>query len=221
MSQILILKSDFANLYSVENALRHLGYTPLVSDRPNEIKAAGALILPGVGYFEHVYDELLSKGLFGVIVDELKGGKPFLGICLGMQLLFECSYEGDHPNPGFGLLEGQVIPIPAEKVSRIPQIGWNELQFNPALSNSPLKRNLPANSHVYFDHSYYCDAQDKAAVLAWSELVEGFRVPVIVQKDNLFGVQFHPERSSTVGLQILKNFIEYALISAYRPSLKA
>ncbi len=156
-------------------------------------------------------EELDSSGMSQVVKTVASSGKPFLGICLGMQILFEKGYEGDEPCAGLGLLEGEVVPIPRETVSRVPHIGWNSLKVNPLHKNNALFYEQSESSQVYFVHSFYCSAKDSKEVVAYTELAEGFEVPVIVQKQNITGMQFHPERSGKVGLKFLNNFLQSCL----------
>ncbi len=190
-------------MYSVQNALKVLGHDSFLSDTKSEIDSADILIFPGVGSFAHVKNELNEKGLTPIIKDFAKRGKPFLGICLGMQLLFELSHEGDAPCEGLSLLSGEVLPLPPEKISRIPHIGWNSLSFK----EDQVFAGIKSGSQVYFVHSYFCAASEENT-LATTDVVPGFSVPVIVRKNNIYGMQFHPERSGNIGLKLLKNFIE-------------
>jgi imidazole glycerol-phosphate synthase subunit HisH len=206
---LCIIKSDFANLYSVQNALKSLGTQATISDDPAVIHRSDAVIFPGVGHFAQVKEDLDQRGLTPVIKNVAMSGKPFLGICLGMQILFDKSAEGEQTTEGLGLLEGEVVPIPPSKVDRIPHIGWNSLNLNQAHKNDPIF-NEQAETQVYFVHSFYCAVKEQEQVLASTELAEGFEVPVMVKKNNIYGMQFHPERSGQVGLKFLSNFVRLA-----------
>lgn len=204
MNSVSIIKSQFANLYSVINALKALGAEAALTDNPEEILASQKIIFPGVGSFEQVKQELDQKNLTETIKKAAKSKKPFLGICLGMQLLFENSSEGEKPCQGLSLLKGQVLPLPPAQVLRIPHIGWNSLNFT---QNHSITQNINNLAQVYFVHSYYCAPEDRAQIVAYAE-VNGFKVPAIIKSENVYGMQFHPERSGQVGLKLLENFLK-------------
>ena len=159
-------------------------------------------MLPGVGSFADAMDHLKKYELDKAINEYVSSGKPFLGICLGLQLLFESSEESPGVE-GLGLLEGKVLRIPAEEGLKIPHIGWNSLDYP---NKGRLFKDIDEGSFVYFVHSYYLKAKDEGIVTATTEY--GTHIHASVEKDNIFACQFHPEKSSSVGLQILKNFAE-------------
>ena len=196
---IVIIDYGVGNLASVKNALDKLGAKSKISSDFMEIRKADALILPGVGAARQGTKNLKKSGLDKVIVDEIGRGKPFLGICLGMQLLFEKSEEGNVKC--LGILKGLVKKF--QKMKKIPQIGWNQIETN---NNSKLLKGIKNKSYFYFVNSYYCDPNIKDIAKGITEY--GQRFCSVLEKDNIFGVQFHPERSGENGLQLLKNFWE-------------
>lgn len=208
-AKVSIVKSNYANLYSVHNALLSIGIEAQITSGSEELINSDYLICPGVGSFSQVKNYLDDSGLTYPIMEFIKTGKPFLGICVGMQILFELGYEGDTPTKGLGVMKGEVVLLP-KQVKRIPHIGWNSLitsDQNSAGAES-LLGGLSKSKEVYFVHSYYCSAKEKQDVLAYVEPVEGLQVPAMVKKNNVYGVQFHPERSGDVGLKILSNFLK-------------
>ena len=200
---IAIVDYGVGNLFSLKCSLDAIGAEAVVTGDAAVLRNAGKIILPGVGAFEDAARKLQSTGLDTVIKEEAAAGKPILGICLGMQLLFEKSYEfGEHQ--GLGLIPGSVVPmagfIPAEL--KIPHIGWNALRFQ---KSSPLFRYIQEGDFVYFVHSYFA-AHCNEFVIADTEY--GQYLTAAVQNKNVFGCQFHPEKSGTVGLNILKAFAQ-------------
>lgn len=196
-----IIDYDAGNIKSVEKALLALGETACVTRDPNVILSADRVILPGVGAFGDAMEKIRSYGLEEVIRKVVADKIPFLGICLGLQLMFEKSDESKGIK-GLGLLKGEILRIPENPELKIPHIGWNSLTFpNPGR----LFHGIPENAYVYFVHSYYLKAQEEEIVTAATEY--GISIHASVEKDNLFACQFHPEKSSDVGLMILKNFI--------------
>ena len=199
----VIIDYGVGNLFSLKSSFEALGADVTVSSDPNVIRSADRLILPGVGAFRDAREKLSSSGLDKVVTEEVKNGKKLLGICLGMQMLFEKSFEyGEYE--GLGLLKGEIRPI-AEVIDpalKIPHIGWNALSF---YKKSPLFRYLNEGDFVYFVHSFYATGCEDSLV-ATAE----YSVPLTaaVAKDNIYGCQFHPEKSGTVGLLILKAFLE-------------
>ena len=167
-----------------------------------EILAADKVILPGVGAFGDAMDTIRSRGLDHVIRQVVENGTPFLGICLGLQLLFERSDEAPGVE-GLGILGGEILRIPDQEGMKIPHMGWNSLHFE---NNGRLFRDIEENAYVYFVHSYYLKAKDESIVKASAEY--GIHIHASVEKGNVFACQFHPEKSSDVGLHILKNFVE-------------
>ena len=199
---IAIIDYDAGNLKSVEKALVALGETPIVTRDREEILKADKAILPGVGSFGDAMEHLHRFDLVDVIKKFCASGKPFLGICLGLQLLFERSDETPGVE-GLGILPGEILRIPDCKGLKIPHMGWNSLEITP---NAKLFEGISNGAYVYFVHSYYLKAKDPSIVAAttnYSTLIHAS-----VEKDNVFACQFHPEKSSEVGLHILKNFIE-------------
>lgn len=195
-----IIDYGAGNLRSVQKAVEYLGYDAVISKDREEILSCDRVILPGVGNFGDAALKLKKGNLVQTIYDVIEKGTPFLGICLGFQLLFESSEEAQGVC-GLGLIPGIVKRIPDTGL-KIPQMGWNSLSFKP----SPLFENVPSESYVYFVHSYYAHAKNPEDVIATTEY--GISLDVAVQKKNLYGVQFHPEKSSKTGLKMLQNFIK-------------
>ena len=198
---IAIIDYDAGNIKSVEKAIAFLGEEAVITRDKETILHADKVILPGVGSFGDAMEKLHKYGLVEVIHEVVAQGKPFLGICLGLQLLFESSEETPGVE-GLGLLKGKIIRIPNTDELKVPQIGWNSLQFP---REGKLFKNLPQDSYVYFVHSYYLQAEEPDIVVATTEY--GVTIHAAVEKDNIFACQFHPEKSSEVGLQIIKNFL--------------
>jgi len=195
---IVIIDYGMGNLHSVSKAVERLGYEAVVTGDAEKILAADAVILPGVGAYGDAMQHLRESGLDEVTKQFAATGKPLLGICLGMQLLFEQSEEyGIHQ--GLGLLEGEVIRFKGD--FKIPHMGWNKLQF---LQDSPLFLNL-TEGHVYFVHSYHALPKNEANLLATGDYFGP--VTAIVGKNNVYGMQFHPEKSGELGMQLLQNFL--------------
>lgn len=196
---IAVIDYGAGNLKSVSKALEFLKAKCIVTSRIEDIKKADKIILPGVGNFGDAVKSLKQLGIFGAIKKEIRRGKPYLGICLGLQLLFEKSEESKK-NEGLGIFKGNVVKFKANK--KIPQIGWNKLKIK---KKSKLFNGLK-EGHVYFVHSYYVKPKDKKIILTTTnyggeEFVSG------IEKGNIFAFQFHPEKSGTYGLKILKNFV--------------
>ena len=203
MAMIAVIDYDMGNLHSACKGLEKAGAIPQVTDRPAELERADAVVLPGVGAFDPAMQHLRSRGLVDVIQNLIASGKPFLGICLGLQILFECSEEGHEP--GLGIIAGTVKRFRPEPGITIPHMGWNQLEL--AQPRLPLWQQLPAQSWVYFVHSYYVDPIDpqvRAATVTHGSQT----ITAAIARDNLTAVQFHPEKSSTAGLQILANFVQ-------------
>lgn len=198
---LAVIDYDAGNIKSVQKALEFLGAQAIVTRDRDEILRASRVILPGVGSFGDAMTKLENFGLVSVIREVTKKQTPFLGICLGLQLLFEESEESPGVK-GLGLLPGKIVRIPRTEGLKIPQIGWNALEYP---SKGRLFENVPEHSFVYFVHSYYLQAQEKEIVKATAEY--GATIEASVEKDNIFACQFHPEKSSETGLQILKNFL--------------
>lgn len=197
---IAIIDYDAGNLKSVEKALQFLGQECVITRAFHEIKKADKVILPGVGSFGDAMSQLKKFELDKVIHEVAAEQKPFLGICLGLQLLFEGSEESDGEE-GLHLLDGEILRIPEQEGLKIPNIGWNSLDLQ---NNGRLFENLNGNPFVYFVHSYYLKAREESIVKATIEY--STHIHASVEKDNIFACQFHPEKSGTVGLQILSNF---------------
>jgi glutamine amidotransferase len=193
---IVVIDYNVGNVKSVCNALRHLGCDSELSRDPARIERASGLILPGVAAFGYAIEAL------GDAADLVKqagaGGKPILGICVGYQMLFDESCEYG-PHQGLGLIKGNVVPVPPEQT--VPHMGWNLVQFPGGMD---LFANLGPAKHFYFAHSYHAQVSDPQARIAYTDY--GMPLVASVQKDNIYGVQFHPEKSGPQGLQVLKNF---------------
>lgn len=196
---IAIINYDAGNLRSVEKAFLYLGQQVTVTSDPQEILTADRVVLPGVGAFRDAMDKLKNADLVGVVKEVIDKKTPFLGICLGMQLMYEYSEEGDAE--GLGILKGSVKRFPQESGLKIPQIGWNQLEVQ---KESRLLKGADTAPFVYFVHSYYVDAADKNTVAA--TVTYGARADVLVETENIHLTQFHPEKSSSAGLLMLKNF---------------
>lgn len=200
---IRIIDYGVGNLFSLRSSLRAIGIDADYTGNPAEIRKADKLILPGVGAFRDARQALRSTGLDRVVQEEAGTGKPLMGICLGMQMLFDRSYEyGEYE--GLGLIPGEIVPMEGRipKELPIPHIGWNELMLK---QPSPLMKNTANGDYVYFVHSYYAEMPAEY-VIATTDY--GVEMTAAVQKDNVYGCQFHPEKSSEVGLSILKAFCE-------------
>lgn len=200
---IRIIDYGVGNLFSLRSSLRAIGIDADYTGNPAEIRKADKLILPGVGAFRDAREALRSTGLDRVVQEEAGKGKPLMGICLGMQMLFNRSYEyGEYE--GLGLIPGEIVPMEGRipKDLPIPHIGWNELMLK---QTSPLMKNTANGDYVYFVHSYYAETPAEY-VIATTDY--GVEMTAAVQKDNVYGCQFHPEKSSEVGLSILKAFCE-------------
>ena len=197
---IAIIDYDAGNLRSVEKALASLGEETVITRNFKEILNADKVILPGVGSFGDAMAQLKKYELDKVVHEVAEKKTPFLGICLGLQLLFESSEETPGVE-GLHLLDGHILRIPEEEGLKIPHIGWNSLEFP---NKGRLFEGIAEQSYVYFVHSYYLKAAEESIVTATTEY--GAHIHASVEKENIFACQFHPEKSSTVGLQILKNF---------------
>ncbi len=199
---IAMIDYDAGNIKSVEKALQFLGEDVCITRDPQTILQAEKVILPGVGAFGDAMNKLHGYGLVDVIREVVKKQTPFLGICLGLQLLFERSDESKGVE-GLGILKGEIRRIPDGEGLKIPHIGWNSLDYpNPGR----LFRGIPEQSYVYFVHSYYLQAEDENIVTATTEY--GVKIHASVEQGNVFACQFHPEKSSETGIRILKNFVE-------------
>lgn len=199
---IAIIDYGMGNIHSVQKALESLAGRTMVTDDPLKIKDCDKAVLPGVGAFDDAMLELKKKGLIPAIDTHVKNKKPLLGICLGMQLLFMESQEAAKQK-GLGLLKGSVRLFAQKKGFKVPHMGWNQLKIKNAAC--PLLQGIAEDSFVYFCHSYYPDPRDKAIIAATTEYSTEFTS--ILWKENIYGVQFHPEKSQETGLRMLKNFV--------------
>ena len=199
---IAIIDYDAGNLKSVQKAIQFLGEDAVISRDHHEILSADKVILPGVGSFGDAMNKLKKYDLIPTIHEVVEKRIPFLGICLGLQLLFEKSEESEGI-PGLGILEGEILRIPDQPGLKIPHIGWNSLNL---VNNGRLFKNISDNEYVYFVHSYYLKAKEPSIVKATTDY--STVIHASVEKDNVFACQFHPEKSSDVGMEILKNFLQ-------------
>ncbi|NBJ70022.1 imidazole glycerol phosphate synthase subunit HisH [Clostridium sp. 1xD42-85] len=197
---ISIIDYGAGNMKSLQLALEKTGMNSQITTDEATIKKSDAIILPGVGAFQDAMRVLKEQGLFSIIKQEVAKGKPLLGICLGMQLFFELSEE-DGETEGFGFLSGKVCKISGDV--KVPHMGWNNLIKH---RNSPLCNNLPTDAFVYFVHSYAAGGLDANTLVA--STIYGDTIPAIVQQNNIVGMQFHPEKSGSTGLELLANFRE-------------
>ncbi|MBD1823255.1 imidazole glycerol phosphate synthase subunit HisH [Cyanobacteria bacterium FACHB-DQ100] len=203
MPTIAVVDYDMGNLHSACKGLDNAGAATLITDSAKEIEQADAVVLPGVGSFDPAVQHLRSRDLVQPIKDAIDSGKPFLGICLGLQILFESSEEGKEP--GLGIVPGTVKRFKPEPGLTIPHMGWNQLQFTQP--DCSLWQNLGAAPWVYFVHSYYVEPSDPSVRAA--TITHGTQtVTAAIARENLMAVQFHPEKSSTAGLQLLSNFVQ-------------
>jgi glutamine amidotransferase len=202
---IALIDYGAGNLRSVHKALRYVGADVRVVTRPDEIGDARALVLPGVGAFDDCINALRRQELLSASLDFVRKGRPFLGICVGYQALFEKSDEFNSCAEGLCLFGGKVVRFDGRDGLKVPQIGWNQLEVT--RPDCPLFRNIRSGSFVYFVHSFYPEPTDRGIVA--SETVYGQRFASAVWKDNVFATQFHPEKSQQVGLQLLKNFVAF------------
>jgi glutamine amidotransferase len=202
MNDVILVDAGTGNLRSVQKALESVGANVLRTDQPQKVLSGRRVVLPGVGAFGDFMSGLRAHGLEDVVRDIVKRGVPLLGICVGMQALFEVGEEmGAHA--GLGLLPGKVTRFAESLAVKIPHTGWNQLEVQNDLC---LFNGINSGMYVYFNHSYYCQAWNSSDVTAMTDY--GIRYACAVQRDNVFGVQFHPEKSQAVGLRILKNFLE-------------
>lgn len=198
---IALIDYDAGNIKSVEKAFQYLGEETVVTRDAGTIRSADGVVLPGVGAFGDAMAKLRAYGLVDVIHKCVDSEKPFMGICLGLQLLFESSEESPGVE-GLHILDGKIVRIPSESGLKVPHIGWNNLSFP---HEGRLFKGLPENPYVYFVHSFYLQAADESQVTATTEY--GVHIHASVESGNVFACQFHPEKSSGVGMQILRNFI--------------
>ena len=201
---ITIVDYGAGNIGSVEKAFQYLGQQVRLATTAKEVEEAAVLVLPGVGAIGDAMENLTKGGLAEAVVAHIKQNKPFLGICLGLQMLFEESEEGGLVK-GLGVFPGKVCKFSETMGLKIPQIGWNQLMMK---EDSRLFKGIPANADAYFVHSYYLKAENPGLVAARCDY--GILFDAAIEQGNIFATQFHPEKSGTVGLQILKNFVEVA-----------
>lgn len=196
---IAIIDYGMGNLRSVHNAFKKVGRESVITSDRETVSRASHLVLPGVGAFSECMDHLRSTGLIAPILDGIQRGKPFLGICLGFQLLFSKSEEfGEHQ--GLDVISGEVKKFPDGKL-KVPHIGWNQVRFS---GSCPVFKGIPSDAYFYFDHSYYAVPEKEGVTASWTDY--GIKFTSSVWKDNLFACQFHPEKSQTSGLRLLENF---------------
>ncbi|MDP7674654.1 MAG: imidazole glycerol phosphate synthase subunit HisH [Dehalococcoidia bacterium] len=212
--KIVIINTRAANVHSVDKALRKVGANPVITSDPKELASADAAVLPGVGASDAVMTALNSLGLTDPVKQFAASGRPLLCICIGLQVLFNSSEEGDLP--GLGLVQGSVKLIPSgmkDKLGnkmKVPHIGWNEVHFTDGeTERNPIFRGIPQGSHFYFVHSYRCVPDEQSEVAATANY--GVEVCAAVVRRNVIGTQFHPEKSGSIGLQIYKNFFNLSL----------
>lgn len=201
MTTLTMIDYGASNLRSAYKAFEFVGADVHVTSDPDEVLRATKLTLPGVGAFGSGMAALRDKGLITAVQEAVAKGTPLLGICVGMQFLFESSDELGQHN-GLSLIPGQVTRFPVGNL-KVPHIGWNQIQFQ---DEHPLLNNVPQNSHAYFVHSYHCIPTDDAHIIASSTY--GLSFTAVVGYQNVFGIQFHPEKSQTTGLQILRNYLD-------------
>ena len=199
---IAIIDYDAGNMMSVIKAFQHLGETVEITSDRARILSADKVVLPGVGAFGDAMKSLQASGLPDTIREVVRQGQPFLGICLGMQLLFDSSEESPGV-PGLGILPGRILRIPEQEGLKVPHMGWNNLTVNP---DSRLLAGIGEEPYVYFVHSYYLQAEDPRDVAA--STFYSVKIHAAAEHGNIFACQFHPEKSSETGLRILRNFAE-------------
>jgi imidazole glycerol-phosphate synthase subunit HisH len=199
---IRIIDYGMGNLRSVQKAFQHVGHDAEITNDPEKVLSADKLVLPGVGAFEDAMRELRDRQLIKPILAAIDSGKPFLGICLGLQLLFDVSFEnGTHS--GLGVLRGEVVRFDIPQEYSVPHMGWNQLAIR---GKPPILEGIEEGTYVYFVHSYYVVPQDLTVIAAETDY--GGPFCSMIRWDNLYATQFHPEKSQSVGLRMLKNFAE-------------
>lgn len=214
--KIAIIDYGMGNIHSVAKAVALFGAKPVITNKKSDINSCDKIVLPGVGAFDHAMVELEKQDLASVIKEQIKQKKPFLGICLGLQLLFESSQEAKI-NKGLGILGGQVVKFISGDNLKVPHMGWNQIKIRRQKSEDgrrktegrnecPLLEGVIDEAYVYFCHSYYPDPADKSVIAATTGY--GGEFACVLWKDNLYGAQFHPEKSQAVGLKMIKNFVE-------------
>lgn len=213
---IAIIDYGMGNIHSVEKALASMGADTMVTNKAEVVKTSDKVVLPGVGAFSDAISELERQNLIFVLKEHIKNKKSFLGICLGMQLLFEVSEEGNE-SKGLAILKGMVKKFEAKIAPKVPHMGWNQLKisatkrggsannFGGKNKTCPLLKDLPDNSYVYFCHSYYPKPNNENIIAAATDY--GIDFASVIWQDNIYGVQFHPEKSQNIGLKIIENFV--------------
>jgi len=200
---IAVIDYGMGNLRSVGKALEYVGADVVITGEPSKLKDSRALVLPGVGAFRDAVKNLKGKGIWDVVIEEVKKGKPLLGICLGLQLLFEKSYEFGETE-GLGLIKGEVIKFNLPPEFKIPHMGWNQVFKK---KESPLLEGIKEGEFFYFVHSYYVKPEEEGVVLTKTDY-GGLFFTSSIEKDNVFATQFHPEKSQRAGLKLLENFVK-------------
>jgi len=202
--KIAIIDYGMGNIHSVAKAIQICGAEPIITNQRNQIGLADKIILPGVGAFDDAMQELKDQDLVSAIQEQVSSKKPFLGICLGMQLLLESSQEAKI-NKGLGIFKGQVVKFTVGQGGlRIPHMGWNDLKV--VAKDCLLLKDIQGSSQVYFCHSYYPVPSDKSIIAATCDY--GLEFGCVLRQDNVYGVQFHPEKSQALGLKIIQNFVD-------------
>jgi len=200
---IAIVDYQMGNLRSVQKGFESVGHEATITSDPAEVRKAEKIVLPGVGAFGDAMDDLRRRNLVDPICEGIDQGKPFLGICLGLQMLFDVSYEGGR-HEGLGVLAGEVVRFDVPAGYKVPHMGWNQARI---VRRAPILENVTEGTHLYFVHSYYVAPTDPEVVSIESDYHQPFCA--MVWRDNLFATQFHPEKSQANGLKILKNFATY------------
>lgn len=204
-NMIAIIDYGAGNIQSVSKALKHIGCDAFITRDKEQILKADGAVLPGVGSFGDTMDTMNSYGIKDTVIEYTKSGKPFLGICLGLQLLFPASEESPEAK-GLGIFDGTITKIPSGEGLKIPHIGWNSLDIK---KTDGLFKGIDKNPYVYFVHSYFLNASDKNIVSAQTQY--GVTIDASIEKGNIFATQFHPEKSGETGLKILKNFADIVM----------
>ena len=202
---IAIIDYGAGNIQSVSKALKHIGCEAFITRDKEQILKADGAVLPGVGSFGDTMDTMNSYGIKDTVIEYTNSGKPFLGICLGLQLLFPASEESPEAK-GLGIFDGSITKIPSGEGLKIPHIGWNSLDIK---KTDGLFKGIDKNPYVYFVHSYFLNASDKNIVSAQTQY--GVTIDASIEKGNIFATQFHPEKSGETGLKILKNFADIVI----------
>ena len=207
---IAIVDYGMGNLRSAQKGLEAVGHKALITDNPADISSADAVVLPGVGAFKDCYDGLVSRGLVEPVKDAVASGKPFLGICVGMQLMFDYGEEGEG-SPGLGIFSGRVIRFPETDTTglKVPHMGWNQIEPVEG-RDAQLFKHMSDTPFTYFVHSYHVQPEDESIILARCSYGNAF--PAVVGRENVYAVQFHPEKSQTEGLALLRAFGELCTV---------